>query len=113
MSMDHQEAQATKATERYILGEMSEPERFDFESHYFECEECAEDVRAAHALARGVKAVWTEDPLPERPRAVVASGEAPRRGWRSWLSPAALAPSAVAAALAIVAGYQAWYVIPT
>ena len=25
---------------------MSEPERFDFEDHYFDCVECAEDVRA-------------------------------------------------------------------
>jgi hypothetical protein len=110
--MDHQTAQASKATERYLLGEMSEPERFDFESHYFECEECADDVRAAHALARGIKAVCADDPVPEQPRAVVVSGRAPRRGWLAWLSPAALAPSAIAAGLAVVVGYQAWFVIP-
>jgi hypothetical protein len=110
--MDHQKAQASKATERYLLGEMSEPERFDFESHYFECDDCAEDVRAALALSRAVQVLCAEDPVPEKPRAVVVSAAAPRRGWFAWLSPAALAPGAVAAALAVVAGYQAWYVIP-
>ena len=61
MSMEHQQALATKASERYLLGEMSEPERFDFEAHYFDCPECADDVRTAAALARGIKAVCAED----------------------------------------------------
>ena len=39
MSMQHQQALATKASERYLLGEMSELERFDFEAHYFDCPE--------------------------------------------------------------------------
>ena len=42
--MDHSHAISNHASERYLLGEMSEPERFDFEAHYFECVECAEDV---------------------------------------------------------------------
>jgi len=107
MSMDHNEALSTRATERYLLGEMSEPERFDFEGHYFECSECADDVRAAHVLARGVKAVCAENP-----RAEPASREAPRSRWLSWLTPAAMAPSAIALALAGIAGYQAFVVVP-
>ena len=47
--MDHLKALATKASERYLLGEMSEPERFAFEEHYFQCGECAEDIRAVSA----------------------------------------------------------------
>jgi hypothetical protein len=102
--MDHHRAESTKASERYLLGEMSEPERFDFESHYFECMECAADVRAADALARGVKAVCSQEPAVAPPV---------RRRWFDWLAPGALAPAAVAAGLAVVAAYQGWVVIPT
>ena len=61
MSMHHQNALATKASERYLLGEMDEPERFEFEAHYFDCPACAEDVRTGVAMARGIKAVCAED----------------------------------------------------
>jgi hypothetical protein len=104
--MDHGRALTTKASERYLLGEMSEPERFDFESHYFSCEACAEDVRAGVVLSRGIKAVCaggeTTAKEPAREKA----------GWFDWLSPAALAPSLVAAALALVVGYQALVIPP-
>ena len=52
MIMDHRNAVASKASERYLLGEMSEPERFAFEAHYFDCLECATDVRAGASLRR-------------------------------------------------------------
>ena len=82
--MEHQKALATKASERYLLGEMSEPERFDFEAHYFDCADCADDVRTGAALARGIKAVCAED-AALRPQTTVVR-ESPRRGWFSWLS---------------------------
>jgi hypothetical protein len=108
--MQHQQALATKASERYLLGEMSEPERFDFEAHYFDCPECADDVRTGEALARGVKAVCEEDAaLRPQPAAV---REKPRRGWFSWLSPG-MVPSTAAAALGCLAAWQAFVVIPS
>ncbi len=73
--MDHSQALSTHASERYLLGDMSEPERFDFEAHYFDCGDCAEDVRAGTAFARGVRAVCAEDAA--RPDAQDARG--PRR----------------------------------
>ncbi len=105
--MDHGHALATKASERYLLGEMSEPERFDFESHYFSCESCAEDVRTGAVLARGIKAVCAagETSAPREPARE-------KRGWFDWLSPAIMAPSAAAVAFAVLAGYQALVVIP-
>ena len=109
MSMQHQQALANKASERYLLGEMSEPERFDFEAHYFDCPACADDVRAGVALARGVKAVCAED-AALRPHTAVVN-EAPRRGWFSWL-PGAL-PSTAAVALGCLAAWQALVVIPS
>jgi hypothetical protein len=109
--MEHLQALATKASERYLLGEMSEPERFDFEAHYFDCFECAEDVRTGAALARGVKAVCAEDAALRPQTAVVR--KLPPRGWFSWLSPGALVPSTAAAALGCLAAWQAFVVIPS
>ena len=99
--MDHREAQDTKASERYLLGELSELERFAFEEHYFECRECAEDVRAGAAMARGIRALAREGT-----REVAASP----RWWKGWMP--VLAPSMAACALACIAGYQALVTIP-
>jgi hypothetical protein len=107
--MQHQQALATKASERYLLGEMSEPERFDFEAHYFDCPTCADDVRTGDALARGVQAVCAEDAALRPHTAVVR--EAPRRGWLSGLFPA-MVPSTAAVALGCLAAWQALVVIP-
>ena len=111
MSMEHQKALATKASERYLLGEMSEPERFDFEAHYFDCPECADDVRTAAALARGIKAVCAEDAALRSHTTVVR--ESPRRGWLSWLSPSSLVPSAVAVGLGCLAAWQGFVLVPS
>jgi hypothetical protein len=110
MSMDHHQAQASQASERYLLGEMSEPERFAFEEHYFQCEECADDVRAGTALARGIKAIGREE-AARRPVVADRPERASSRWW-NWLSPAALIPAAAAAMLACVVGYQSLVTIP-
>jgi putative zinc finger protein len=117
--MDHHQSLATKASERYLLGEMSEPERFDFEAHYFECEECAKDVCAGDAMVRGIKLVCAEDAASQPQTRVVAPAPAGRAGFGSlfdrlfgWLTPAALAPMTAALVLALVAGYQALVLIP-
>lgn len=110
MSMEHHKALATKASERYLLGDMSEPERFEFEAHYFDCAACADDVRTGAALARGVKAVCSED-AALRPQTSVVHDAQPR-GWFRWLSLPVLAPSAVALAFGCVAAYQAFVIMP-
>jgi len=53
--MTHEEAVSTLASERYLLEEMSEPERETFEEHYFSCVECADDVRAGGVMRDGVR----------------------------------------------------------
>ena len=111
MSMLHQEALTTKASERYLLGEMSEPERFDFEAHYFDCPACADEVRAGAALARGIQAVYSEDALL-RPKALEVR-EIRRRNWLAWLSPSSLVPSSAAIAVGCLAAWQGLVVIPS
>ncbi len=45
--MDHNEAIQLQAAEKYVLGEFPPSLRDQFEEHYFECQECALDVKAA------------------------------------------------------------------
>lgn len=42
--MNHQQAENTKATERYLLREMTNEERLAFEDHYLDCAQCLEAV---------------------------------------------------------------------
>lgn len=98
--MTHADAVRTLATERYLLDEMSEIERFAFEEHFFDCVECADDVRTGSVMRKAVRAGL----LPEAPREqnVVPLHPAKRR----W-SPAVVVPWAAAATLALAVGYQA------
>jgi hypothetical protein len=96
--MDHHEAVRTLAAERYLLEEMSEPEREAFETHYFECSTCAESVRAGAVLADAARA----GRIPAQKAAPVVA----RWSFKT------LVPMAAAAALAIVAGYQTFVTIP-
>ncbi len=93
--MTHAEARQSSATERYLLDEMTPEERDAFEAHYFDCAECAEDLRIAARMRDGARAGLL---------AAAAMGDAKRRR-RSWIQTAAL-PWAVAATLALAAGYQ-------
>ncbi|MCS6952021.1 MAG: zf-HC2 domain-containing protein [Bryobacterales bacterium] len=63
--MDHAEAERTGAVDRYLLGELTEPEREAFEEHYFACPQCARDVLAGEALRANVRAVLLEDRRPD------------------------------------------------
>jgi hypothetical protein len=100
--MTHTEAVRSSAAERYLLDELSEPERFAFEDHYFDCAECAEDVRMGAVMRDGVRSG-----LLHQGRVASISDASTRKsrsaiGWRR----STIVPWAAAAALALVAGYQ-------
>jgi len=108
--MRHQRAVDTLATERYLLDEMPEDERFEFEEHYFSCPGCAEDVRVGAVMRDAVakKACAGPGDAPaalRRPETAVLP-------WRFRLRPSILAPLAAAAGFALVAGYQTLFVVP-
>jgi hypothetical protein len=105
--MDHAQATGTHALERYLLNEMTELERHAFEAHYFDCEVCADDVRAAALMTEGVRAGFAGRKA-EAPSASVVTEFRPRRRW----SPALVLPWAAAAMLAIATGYQAIWTVP-
>jgi Putative zinc-finger len=110
--MTHTEAVNSLASERYLLDEMTEPERDDFESHYFECDDCAEDVKIGSLMRDGAKAglvagpqvarIATFTPVQKRTEEAIIT---PRSLSQAWYRSAAL-PWAVAATLAVVVGYQ-------
>ncbi|HEX8409733.1 MAG TPA: hypothetical protein VF883_12800 [Thermoanaerobaculia bacterium] len=88
--MDHTDATATQATERYLLGELNAEETNAFEEHYFDCHLCAEDVRTGTAFFEGGRRLVREEREQERPVAPVAQiDEHPR--WRRWIPAAAAA----------------------
>src|SRR4051812_14376426 len=101
--MDHEVATKTHAIERYLLGEMPSSERDAFEEHYFECTECAEEIRSASATMREMKAALRELDTARR--------NSPP-GWLSWLKPQMLVPAFAALSLALVVGYQNTVVLP-
>jgi hypothetical protein len=108
--MTCQRETSTLAAERYLLDEMTEQERQDFESHYFVCPECADDVRAGELLRTATMALPVDAPAsrvpePSAPLPFPAAKPAPR--WST-----TVIPWAAAATFALVAGYQSLFVVP-
>jgi hypothetical protein len=55
-TVTHQEALETLASERYLLNEMSDTDRDAFEEHFFDCQDCADDLRTGAAMLQGARA---------------------------------------------------------
>jgi anti-sigma factor RsiW len=110
--MDHNEAVQQMATERYLLGELSPELRDAFEEHFFDCQECAMDLRAASVFLEEAKVHLPEltgplaTPAAERPAAIHEKKQVGKKApwWSSLLRPAFAAP--VFATLLAVVGYQ-------
>ena len=101
--MDHTMVVREKMTERYLLDELDSEMRDEFEQHYFDCPECALDIRAGAQFVAHTKTVLAEssEPIPVR----ATTGPSPtHRGWFAWLRPAFAAP--VLALLLAVIVYQ-------
>jgi len=100
--MDHAEAARKLAVEQYLLGELSGPEREEFEEHFFDCPECVEALEMGAGFMQNARAVFQEGQAPRPAGQQVRSNWAFFSGWR--LAPAAaMAGWAVAC---ILAGYQ-------
>lgn len=96
--MTHADAVRTLAAERYLLDEMSEIERFAFEEHFFDCVDCADEVRTGSTMQQAVKSGLLSDTQAQKVVPIVAA----RRRW----TPAVVVPWAAAAMLALAVGYQ-------
>ena len=102
--MDHSEALRLQAAERYFLGELSPELREEYEEHYFECKECASDVKAAAAFADGARELFQKESRVE-----VTEGQQ-LKGWFDWLRPAVALPAL--AVLLLIVCYQSFVTIP-
>lgn len=112
--MNHAEAVQQMATEKYLLGELSPELRDAFEEHFFDCQECAMDVRAEAAFIEEAKEHLPEltGPLavPAAERKPVEALEKKQPWWSSLLRPALAMP--VFAALIAIVGYQNIVMLP-
>ncbi|MGA3370185.1 MAG: hypothetical protein ABSC48_00320 [Terracidiphilus sp.] len=93
------------AAERYLLDELAQDAREAFEAHFFDCTECALDLRAGAAFVAEAKAqlprlAAAPAPTPSRSR----EPRIKREWWLNWFQPAFAAP--VFATLLLVIGYQ-------
>jgi Putative zinc-finger len=104
--MDHSEAVRLKAVERYILGEFSPEEREKFEEHYFDCPECATEIKALARIRNASRLILEEDAAAE----VSSREKRTDRGWFAWLKPVVTIPAI--AGLAAIIVWQAAVTIP-
>jgi Putative zinc-finger len=103
--MDHHQAIQLTVVEKYLLDELTPEERDEFEEHFFDCPECATDLRATEDFMAVAKKEFQANPTP-KPR-----GAADRKSFFASLWPSALVWSALAASLFVVA-YQSLVVFP-
>jgi len=101
--MEHTEAVELEAAERYLLGQMSEPEIDAFEKHFFECTACADELETGVVFQENLRAAGA---------AVSEPAEAKWSWLKSWWRPAFAAPAFAAMVLAGISLYQAGFVIP-
>src|SRR5712692_4586036 len=104
--MDHNEAIRLQAGVMYVLGELSQVQREEYEEHYFDCAECAIDLKALATFADTTREVlrqekvnsFAKDPVPVR------------GGWLRWFQPVVAVPAL--AALLLIIAYQNTVTIP-
>ncbi len=102
--MDHQQATQLMAVEKYLLQELAPEVRDQFEEHFFDCQECATDLRATVAFMEAAKKEFRLNPVPK-------TTVAPKGKSRLALLRPALAWSALAASLLVIA-YQNVVIYP-
>jgi Putative zinc-finger len=103
--MDHHQAIQLTAVEKYLLDELPPELRDEFEEHYFDCQECATDLRATAGFIDAAKREFKVNPV-KKPAPIPGSKS---RLFSLW--PSALVWSALAASLLVIA-YQNVVVYP-
>src|SRR5258707_11672555 len=98
--MDHSETIQLQAAVKYVLGELTPAQREEYEEHYFDCAECAMDIKALATFADTTRELLRRERETQR-----AAELAPARGgWLSWLQPVVAEP--VLAALLVIIPVQ-------
>lgn len=100
MVMNHDVAVRDKVVERYLLNELDDQERDEFEEHFFDCRDCAESVRAGLEFIEQSKTLLVDR---QQWSASTPPLEGGRAGWFGWLRPAFVIPT-----LALLLGLVAY-----
>ena len=110
--MEHTEAVASQAVEKYVLREMTEEEALEFEQHFFTCKECADDVTAESVFADTARAVFADSkPIASEAERKSSFWDQIRAFFSVFMRPAALACASVV--LAVITAYQGLVLIPS
>ncbi len=104
--MNHKEAIELGAAEKYALRELPDEVRDAYEDHFFDCADCAADIRALAGFADGGKEVYAD--LGQRQ--IENNFSKPESFWTRWLRPVIAVPAF--AALLLIVGYQNLSTIP-
>jgi hypothetical protein len=78
--LEHTHAMELMAAEKYVLGELHDDDREQFEEHFFSCADCAQDVRDLSAITHAAKDLLKPEPSQKR----ATAGWLPR-----WIFPGA------------------------
>jgi len=104
--MDHNEAIRLQAAVKYVLGELSLVQREEYEEHYFDCAECAVDLKALATFADTTREVLRQ----EKSAQLVPAAAPASAGWFRWFQPIVAIPAF--AALLLIIMYQNTVTIP-
>jgi hypothetical protein len=107
--MTHQQALDTMAAERYLLDEMTEIEKHAFEDHFFDCSDCAQEVRLGEQIRAEVRSSRDAGPRIRDSKDSKFIAFPARPVWRR---PSVVLPWAAAATLALTVGYQSLVTVP-
>jgi hypothetical protein len=102
--MDHNYITQDHTFERYLLDDLTPEVRDEFEEHFFDCQECATDLRATAAFMDAAKREFRIHP-------VEPGGDIKGKSFFASAWPSALVWSALAASLLVIA-YQNMIVFP-
>src|SRR5437660_2218684 len=104
--MDHSDAIQLQAAVKYVLGELSQVQRDEYEEHYFDCAECAVDIKALATFADTAREVLRQEKANQLAKEALPA----RGGWLRWLQPVVAVPAF--AALLLIIAYQNTVTIP-
>lgn len=101
--MEHQDAIRSQTADRYLLGDLAGAERDEFESHFFECEECADAVRTGVLFIDNAAAEF-----PALTTRVPSLAAKPGNSWKDWFRFDWRQPAFVLPLLALIAVSGLW-----
>jgi hypothetical protein len=103
--MNHSDAQALGAVEKYYLGELTAQQHEHFEEHCFECAECATELRTLYTVKESIRR------MPARSEVRAGRQAGP---WLSWMTHPIAARLSLAASLSLatIVAYQNFRTIP-